>query len=58
MLSSRILGSCKGWQQHRHARQDGEYMLNVKGKLVSIYCHNMNTTEPAEYLTLKSGEKE
>ena len=28
------------------------------GKNVSIYCHDMNTTLPKEYLTLKSGETE
>ncbi|MFY2559475.1 GON domain-containing protein [Corallococcus terminator] len=33
---------------------NGEYLLQVSGQLVDIYCHNMATT-PAEYLTLRYG---
>ena len=31
---------------------DGEYCLLAQNKLVSIYCHNMDTT-PKEYITLR-----
>lgn len=38
--------------------KDEEYQILFAGKNVSIYCHDMNTTLPKEYLTLKSGETE
>lgn len=33
-------------------------MLNIRGRHVSIYCHNMNSYHPQEYLTLKAGPDE
>lgn len=35
---------------------DGEYDLNVKGRKIRIYCYNMHTANPLEYLTLKGGK--
>lgn len=32
--------------------------MNVNGRNVSIYCHNMNSDSPKEYLTLKAGDTE
>lgn len=32
---------------------DGDYLLNVRGRKVQIYCHRMNTTNPLEYISLK-----
>lgn len=32
---------------------NGEYVLNVRGKPVRIYCHDMNTVQPKEYITLQ-----
>lgn len=32
--------------------------MMLGGRNVSIYCHQMNTTWPKEYLTLPTGEKE
>lgn len=45
------LGSAEG--------SDGEYMLLVGGRNMSIYCQGMNSTHapPAEYLTLPAGEE-
>jgi hypothetical protein len=37
---------------------DGDYNLLVQNKTVPIYCKNMNTTQPSEYLTLKAGESQ
>lgn len=48
--------TCQDVQRSRRIRQDGEYTLNIKGKPVSIYCHNMTSNTPTEYLTLKSGK--
>lgn len=45
-------GSCKGLQRSQGIYQDGEYSLTVRGRKVSIYCHNMNTSNPQEYITL------
>ncbi|XP_045114933.1 A disintegrin and metalloproteinase with thrombospondin motifs 9-like [Portunus trituberculatus] len=38
---------------------DGEYTLLVGGRNMSIYCHDMNSTQkaPLEYLTLPTGEE-
>lgn len=33
-------------------------MLNIRGRHVSVYCYNMNTYHPQEYLTLRAGPHE
>jgi len=33
--------------------RDGELMLNVRGRVVSIFCHKLSSGKWAEYLTLK-----
>uniref|UniRef100_A0A7M4FG01 ADAM metallopeptidase with thrombospondin type 1 motif 9 n=1 Tax=Crocodylus porosus TaxID=8502 RepID=A0A7M4FG01_CROPO len=38
--------------------EDGEYYLNVKGKIIKIYCSGMQTDSPKEYVTLVSGDAE
>lgn len=38
--------------------KDGEYILLIGGRNMTIYCHGMTTDEPTEYLTLPSGERE
>lgn len=50
--------SCRTIQYHMNTRRDGEYILNVRGRQLSIYCHRMNTNTPKEYLTLKAGSTE
>ncbi|XP_029727453.2 A disintegrin and metalloproteinase with thrombospondin motifs 9 isoform X3 [Aedes albopictus] len=52
---SKLITTCHDVQRTRRMRQDGEYMLTVKGQPVSIYCHNMSSNAPTEYLTLQSG---
>ena len=32
---------------------DGEYCLVVQNTLVPIYCHEMNTANPKEYITFR-----
>lgn len=43
--------SCRGLQQMGH-RSDGDYDLNIRGRRVKIYCHNMKTNFPQEFLTV------
>ncbi|XP_059608561.1 A disintegrin and metalloproteinase with thrombospondin motifs 20 isoform X2 [Phlebotomus argentipes] len=50
--------SCRSVQHFMGTRKDGEYMMNVRGRHVNIYCHRMNTSTPREYLTLKVGSTE
>ncbi|XP_039367928.1 A disintegrin and metalloproteinase with thrombospondin motifs 20 [Mauremys reevesii] len=48
--------SCKEIQIKKRIRKDGEYLLNVKGRLIKIYCSGMQFENPREYLTLVKGE--
>lgn len=52
------LGSCKSIQHYKRTRTDGEYKINIRGREVEIYCHNMNSESPSEYLTLRKGNQE
>lgn len=48
-------GSCKGLHS-RGIYKDGEYDLLVRGRNVSIYCNEMNTSNPTEYITVNQGK--
>lgn len=48
--------SCKSIQEQRNVRQNGNYILNIRGKPVEIHCHDMNTEQPKEYIRLPAGE--
>ena len=50
--------SCLDLRQKTGIRLDGEYKILFAGKNITIYCHNMNSTNssPKEYLTLHAGE--
>lgn len=48
--------SCRLMQMKRGIRDDGEQLLNIRGRQVSIYCSNMSSLHPKEYLTLRAGE--
>ena len=37
---------------------DGEYQILFAGKNVTIYCHEMDSLMPKEYITLPKGEQE
>ena len=50
--------NCASVQRNQRTRTDGEYKISHKGREVQIYCHDMHTTHPIEYLTLKSGIRE
>ncbi|CRK97461.1 CLUMA_CG010850, isoform A [Clunio marinus] len=50
--------SCKSIQHYKRTRNDGEYKINIRGREVEIYCHNMNSDDPKEYVTLRKGSHE
>uniref|UniRef100_A0A8C7QV70 GON domain-containing protein n=1 Tax=Oncorhynchus mykiss TaxID=8022 RepID=A0A8C7QV70_ONCMY len=53
-----LLTSCREVQMIQGVRMDGEYYLKVKSRIlqVCIYCAEMQTDFPKEYVTLRSGQ--
>ncbi|XP_043267299.1 A disintegrin and metalloproteinase with thrombospondin motifs 9 isoform X2 [Venturia canescens] len=49
--------TCLEAQKRLKLRHDGEYTLFVGGKSMRIYCHNIGTDSPREYLTLPAGDR-
>ncbi|KAI5093665.1 A disintegrin and metalloproteinase with thrombospondin motifs 9 [Silurus meridionalis] len=50
--------SCKDVQMQNGVGSDGEQLLSVQGKPRHIYCSDMHTESPKEYITLTTGEDE
>ncbi|RNA19970.1 A disintegrin and metallo ase with thrombospondin motifs 20, partial [Brachionus plicatilis] len=50
------VNSCKELKQKFNLDQDNDYYLNISNSIVQIYCKDMHTSEPKEFITLKSGE--
>ncbi|KAG7202290.1 hypothetical protein KM043_018623 [Ampulex compressa] len=50
--------TCLDVQKRSKTDKDGEYSLMVGGRNMQIYCHEMSTSEPREYLTLPAGDGE
>ncbi|XP_059571400.1 A disintegrin and metalloproteinase with thrombospondin motifs 9 isoform X2 [Alligator mississippiensis] len=50
--------ACKDVKRLKGVIEDGEYYLNIKGKIIKIYCSGMQTDNPKEYVTLVSGDAE
>ncbi|XP_028666607.2 A disintegrin and metalloproteinase with thrombospondin motifs 20-like isoform X1 [Erpetoichthys calabaricus] len=48
--------SCSDVQMKQGFTKDGEYLLRIKGKSVQIYCAEMQSEHPKEYVTLRSGQ--
>ncbi|XP_062418980.1 A disintegrin and metalloproteinase with thrombospondin motifs 20-like [Pungitius pungitius] len=48
--------SCRDVQTRLGAKIDGEYYLKVKSRILQIYCAEMQTDFPKEYVTLRSGQ--
>ncbi|PIK42415.1 putative A disintegrin and metalloproteinase with thrombospondin motifs 9, partial [Apostichopus japonicus] len=44
--------SCKDLQHLGNISEDGEYRLLIKGQFINIFCHQMSSTNPQEFLTL------
>uniref|UniRef100_A0A673WCG2 ADAM metallopeptidase with thrombospondin type 1 motif 20 n=1 Tax=Salmo trutta TaxID=8032 RepID=A0A673WCG2_SALTR len=51
-----LLTSCREVQMIQGVRMDEEYYLNVKSRILQIYCAEMQTDFPKEYLTLRSSQ--
>ncbi|KAF3688604.1 A disintegrin and metalloproteinase with thrombospondin motifs 20 [Channa argus] len=51
-----LFTSCREVQMRQGARIDGEYYLKVKSRILQIYCAEMQTDFPKEYVTLRSGQ--
>ncbi|CAK8698557.1 unnamed protein product [Clavelina lepadiformis] len=50
--------SCRSLQTQHRVTTDGEYFLKMKGKMIKIYCKDMHTSRPSEYVTLVRGSDE
>ncbi|XP_054631701.1 A disintegrin and metalloproteinase with thrombospondin motifs 20-like isoform X1 [Dunckerocampus dactyliophorus] len=48
--------SCREVQMRQGVRMDGEYYLKVRSRTLQIYCAQMETDFPKEYVTLRSGQ--
>eukprot|EP00062_Callorhinchus_milii_P009908 gi/632954349/ref/XP_007892911.1/ PREDICTED: A disintegrin and metalloproteinase with thrombospondin motifs 20 [Callorhinchus milii] len=48
--------SCSDIQKKNEVKKDGEYLLKINGKVIKIYCAEMHSDYPREYVTLSSGE--
>ncbi|XP_057185517.1 A disintegrin and metalloproteinase with thrombospondin motifs 20 isoform X2 [Triplophysa rosa] len=46
--------SCRELQMKGGIRKDGEHFLQVRSKILQIYCDEMHTSHPKEYVTLRS----
>ncbi|XP_047238951.1 A disintegrin and metalloproteinase with thrombospondin motifs 20-like [Girardinichthys multiradiatus] len=51
-----VFTSCQEVQLNQSVRMDGEYYLKVKFRTLQIYCAEMQTDFPKEYVTLRSGQ--
>ncbi|KAM4734787.1 A disintegrin and metalloproteinase with thrombospondin motifs 20 isoform 2-T2 [Anableps anableps] len=51
-----VFTSCRDIQVNQGVRMDGEYYLKVKFRTLQIYCAEMQTDFPKEYVTLRSGQ--
>ncbi|MGH0168830.1 UNVERIFIED_CONTAM: hypothetical protein FKN15_012499 [Acipenser sinensis] len=50
--------SCSDVQTKQGLTKDGEYLLRIKGKIIQIYCAEMQSEYAKEYVTLHSGQTE
>nr|XP_046249772.1 A disintegrin and metalloproteinase with thrombospondin motifs 20 isoform X1 [Scatophagus argus] len=50
-----LFTSCREIQMRQGVKIDGEYYLKVKSRILQIYCAEMQTEFPKEYVTLRSG---
>nr|XP_018915649.1 PREDICTED: A disintegrin and metalloproteinase with thrombospondin motifs 9-like isoform X3 [Bemisia tabaci] len=50
------LSSCLAVKEKLGVKEDREYPMTVAGRNISIFCHNMKSENPQEFLSLPSGE--
>nr|CAD7429467.1 unnamed protein product [Timema monikensis] len=48
--------SCLEIQQKLNTKENREYIFNIRGRNVSIYCYDMDSNLPKEYLTIPTGQ--
>ena len=46
--------SCADWAAQVPGSQDGNYTLTLNGTSFTVYCYNMSTGSPLEYITVNS----
>ncbi|XP_031421068.1 A disintegrin and metalloproteinase with thrombospondin motifs 20 [Clupea harengus] len=51
-----VFSTCREVQIREGLRKDGEHYLKVKSRILQIYCAEMHTSFPKEYVTLRSGQ--
>ncbi|KAH8388555.1 hypothetical protein KR093_009637, partial [Drosophila rubida] len=54
--ANRNAQSCADLQRMHRYDKDGEYTIQVRSRLVRIYCHQMNSGTPREYITVEPQE--
>uniref|UniRef100_A0A8C0P5N1 ADAM metallopeptidase with thrombospondin type 1 motif 20 n=1 Tax=Canis lupus familiaris TaxID=9615 RepID=A0A8C0P5N1_CANLF len=50
--------SCKEIQVKNNITKDGDYDLNINGRIIKIYCAGMHSENPKEYISLVKGEED
>ncbi|XP_068168609.1 A disintegrin and metalloproteinase with thrombospondin motifs 20 isoform X1 [Antennarius striatus] len=55
-IECQLFTSCREVQVRQGVTIDGEYYLKVKSRILQIYCAEMQTDFPKEYITLHSGQ--
>ncbi|XP_063110653.1 A disintegrin and metalloproteinase with thrombospondin motifs 20 isoform X1 [Cavia porcellus] len=50
--------TCKDIQVKGNVTKDGDYYLNIKGRIIKIHCVDMHLENPKEYLSLVKGEED
>ncbi|KAI4905651.1 hypothetical protein NFI96_011351 [Prochilodus magdalenae] len=51
-----LFSTCRELQMREGIIKDGEHYLKVKSRVIQIYCAEMQTSFPKEYVTLRSGQ--
>ena len=57
LITHRLLAfqSCKDLSHYDPTLADGMYWLDVQGTEIPIYCHNIGSQEPKDYIYLQAG---
>ncbi|XP_073078437.1 A disintegrin and metalloproteinase with thrombospondin motifs 20 isoform X4 [Manis javanica] len=54
----KTLSSCREIQVKNNITKDGDYYVNIKGRIIKIHCAGMQLENPKEYLSLVRGEED
>ncbi|KAI5158822.1 A Disintegrin And Metalloproteinase With Thrombospondin Motifs 20 [Manis pentadactyla] len=57
-LVRKTLSSCREIQVKNNITKDGDYYVNIKGRIIKIHCAGMQLENPKEYLSLVKGEED